>query len=80
MMFEISEREQLALALRGEHLGMYRAKPRSIRIRAYNALKRARLDTVEDILNCPYDLIKVRNLGQKSIEEIKEKIEKYKGE
>lgn len=116
MMFEINEREQLALDLRGEgntwdvigrslgvsanrarqitilaakkrdhNKGIVHLPPNAIErldlsIRAYNALKRAGLDTVEDILNCPYDLIKVRNLGQKSIEEIKTKIREYKGE
>lgn len=55
-----------------EHLGLP--------ARVYNALKRGGIDTIEDILNCPCGLIGVKNLGKKSIEEIKTKIREYKGE
>lgn len=42
-------------------------------VRTYNALSRAGLRTVENILNCG-DLSRIRNLGQKSLEEITQKI------
>lgn len=42
-------------------------------VRTYNSLSRAGLRTVEDILNCG-DLSKVRNLGQRCLEEITQKI------
>ena len=39
-------------------------------VRAYNCLKRAGIDTVEDLTNrTEEDMIKVRNLGKKSLEE-----------
>ena len=40
--------------------------------RSYNALKRARINTVEEVRNA--DLTKVRNLGRHSMEEVTEKI------
>lgn len=44
--------------------------------RSYNCLKRAGLDSVQDIIKKTYDdLLKVRNLGQKSADEIKTKLE-----
>lgn len=42
-------------------------------VRSYNCLRRAGLKTVYDIINCG-DLSKVRNLGQRSLEEITQKI------
>lgn len=42
-------------------------------VRTYNSLSRAGLRTVEDILNCG-DLSRVRNLGQRSLAEITQKI------
>lgn len=44
-------------------------------VRSYNCLKRANIHTVEDLANLTYeDLIKVRNLGKKSLDEIVEKL------
>ena len=44
-------------------------------VRSYNCLKRAGINTVEELCNkTPDDMMKVRNLGNKSLEEIKAKI------
>jgi len=44
-------------------------------VRSFNCLKRAGIDTVEDLINrTEEDMIKVRNLGKKSLEEVKEKL------
>ncbi len=44
-------------------------------VRSFNCLKRAGIDTVEDLTNRTMDdMIKVRNLGKKSLEEIIEKL------
>lgn len=49
-------------------------------VRAYNCLKRARINTVRELLeivqNRPEDLKKIKNLGQKTYEEIIGKLEK----
>jgi DNA-directed RNA polymerase subunit alpha len=40
-------------------------------VRAYNCLKRAGINTVEELVNrTPEDMMKVRNLGRKSLEEV----------
>jgi DNA-directed RNA polymerase subunit alpha len=40
-------------------------------VRAYNCLKRAGINTVEELVNkTPDDMMKVRNLGRKSLEEV----------
>ena len=40
-------------------------------VRSFNCLKRAGIDTVEDLTNrTEEDMIKVRNLGKKSLEEV----------
>lgn len=44
-------------------------------VRAFNCLKRAGINTVEDLLNkTEQDLLKVRNMGQKSFDEVTNKI------
>ena len=44
-------------------------------VRSYNCLKRAGIETVKDLTErTENDMMKVRNLGQKSLEEIKEKL------
>ncbi|MBQ9084733.1 MAG: DNA-directed RNA polymerase subunit alpha, partial [Clostridia bacterium] len=44
-------------------------------IRSFNCLKRAGIDTVEDLISKrEEDMIKVRNLGRKSLEEIIQKL------
>ena len=40
-------------------------------VRAYNCLKRAGINTVEDLINrTEEDMINVRNLGRKSLDEV----------
>ena len=47
-------------------------------VRSYNCLKRANINTVEDLVNkSKSDMLKVRNLGLKSIEEVVQKLETY---
>ncbi len=44
-------------------------------VRSYNCLKRAGINTVEELCNrTPEDMIKVRNLGRKSLEEVLNKL------
>ena len=44
-------------------------------IRSFNCLKRAQIDTVEDLINrTEDDMIKIRNLGKKSLEEVIQKL------
>ena len=45
-------------------------------VRSYNCLKRAGINTVGELTEkSEEDMIKVRNLGRKSLKEIKEKLE-----
>lgn len=45
-------------------------------VRSYNCLKRANINTVEDLINkTPSDMMKVRNLGKKSLDEVLKKLE-----
>jgi len=47
-------------------------------VRSYNCLKRAGINTVEDLLKkSRSDMLKVKNLGIKSIEEVIQKVESY---
>ena len=40
-------------------------------VRSYNCLKRASINTVEELINkTPEEMMKVRNLGRKSLEEV----------
>lgn len=44
-------------------------------VRSFNCLKRANINTVEDLINkSPEDMMKVRNLGRKSLEEVINKL------
>ena len=46
-------------------------------VRSYNCLKRAGINTVEELANkSEDDMMKVRNLGKKSLEEVIQKLEK----
>ena len=43
----------------------------SLSTRVYNALKREGIDTINDLFNCPKeDILKFKNLGKKSLDEI----------
>lgn len=45
-------------------------------VRSFNCLKRAGINTVDDLINkSEEDMMKVRNLGKKSFEEVKEKLQ-----
>jgi len=45
-------------------------------VRSYNCLKRAGINTVEELIQkTPEDMLKVRNLGKKSLEEVQQKLE-----
>jgi len=47
-------------------------------VRSFNCLKRAGIDTVEDLVNrTEEDMIKVRNLGKKSLEEVMQKLTSF---
>ncbi len=44
-------------------------------VRSYNCLKRAGINTVDDLIRrTEEDMMKVRNLGKKSLQEVKEKL------
>ncbi len=44
-------------------------------VRSYNCLKRAGINTVEELINrSSEDMMKVRNLGRKSLEEVLNKL------
>ena len=44
-------------------------------VRSYNCLKRAGINTVEELINrSSDDMMKVRNLGRKSLEEVLNKL------
>ena len=44
-------------------------------VRSFNCLKRAGINTVEDLINkSEEDMMKVRNLGRKSLEEVVAKL------
>ena len=47
-------------------------------VRSYNCLKRANIHTVEDLLKkTEDDMLKVRNLGRKSLDEVIQKLNSY---
>ena len=44
-------------------------------VRSYNCLKRAGINTVDELIQrTPEDMMKVRNLGKKSLEEVESKL------
>ncbi len=47
-------------------------------VRSYNCLKKSGINTLRDVINySPEEVIKIKNLGKKSLDEIKEKMNKY---
>ena len=47
-------------------------------VRSYNCLKRANIHTVEDLIRkTEEEMLKVRNLGKKSLDEVMQKLEAY---
>lgn len=78
---EIAEEKKLAEAadharqVHGTHFLDMSIDELILSVRAYNCLRRAGIDTIGDLLNkTELDLHKVRNLGAKSIEEIKTRL------
>jgi DNA-directed RNA polymerase subunit alpha len=47
-------------------------------VRSYNCLKKSNVNILRDLVNySPMEVIKIKNLGKKSLDEIKEKMTKY---
>lgn len=47
-------------------------------VRSFNCLKRAGINTVGDLISkSPEEMMRVRNLGKKSLEEVIAKLEEY---
>jgi len=47
-------------------------------VRSYNCLKKSNVNTLRDLVDySPMEVIKIKNLGKKSLDEIKEKLTKY---
>lgn len=47
-------------------------------VRSYNCLKKSSINSLKDLIKySPEEIIKIKNLGKKSLDEIKEKISKY---
>lgn len=47
-------------------------------VRSYNCLKKSDVNTLRDLIEySPEKIIKIKNLGKKSLDEVKEKIDKY---
>lgn len=49
----------------------------NLSVRAYNCLKRAEINTVQDILDRLEELPRVRNVGVKAYAEVKDKVRQY---
>lgn len=48
-------------------------------VRTYNILKRARIDTISQLVNCSEEeLMKLRNMGKNSLKEIHDKLCEFK--
>ena len=68
---EPDEAVSLAAKVLSEHLSLFI----ELSVRSYNCLKRAGINTVEELTNrTPEDMMKVRNLGRKSLEEVLAKL------
>ena len=66
----LSDKQQQILKMVIEDVDLY--------VRSYNCLKRANIHTVEDLTKkTEDDMLKVRNLGRKSLDEVIAKLESY---
>ncbi len=85
-MIELGKRQKLAIVKEvdfGVYLGDEKEKvlemsidELELSVRSYNCLKRAGINTVEELTNrTPEDMMKVRNLGRKSLEEVLAKLD-----
>ena len=62
-------------ALIGEWTRTMTIEELDLSVRSFNCLKRANINTVEDLTNkTEEEMIKVRNLGRKSLEEVEHKL------
>ena len=71
-----SAQEALSLSARvlTEHLNLF--EELDLSVRSFNCLKRAGINTVGDLVNkSEDDMMKVRNLGRKSLEEVMAKLD-----
>jgi DNA-directed RNA polymerase subunit alpha len=58
------------------HVGEMTIEELELSVRSFNCLKRANINTVEELMQkSEDDMMKVRNLGKKSLEEVKQKLE-----
>jgi len=76
----ISEMDILINREEGEHQKILemRIEDMDLSVRSYNCLKRANINTVEDlIMRTEDDMLKVRNLGRKSLDEVINKLRSY---
>ena len=72
---DAKEAVSLAAKIITEHLNLF-VEELDMSVRSFNCLKRAGIDTVEDLTNrTEEDMIKVRNLGKKSLEEVIQKLD-----
>ena len=66
--------KNLLEALKGENMYDIKNVPISeldLSVKAYNCLKRAGIDTIEDLTRkTPTDMMRIRSLGRKTLEEI----------
>ena len=71
----INAQEAVSLAAKVEKVLEMTIEELDLSVRSFNCLKRAGINTVEDLINkSEDDMMKVRNLGRKSLEEVVEKL------
>ena len=71
----ISAKEAVSYAAKDKLLEMT-IEELELSVRSFNCLKRAGINTVDDLINkSPEDMMKVRNLGKKSFDEVKAKLQ-----
>ncbi|MCD6551082.1 DNA-directed RNA polymerase subunit alpha [Thermotoga sp.] len=82
------DEEEIAAAVegeeqeRGEHLDVYSKKidELELSVRSLNCLKRAKIETIGDLMSRTEDeLLKIKNFGQKSLDEVKKKLKEKFG-
>lgn len=70
--------EDIILSLTKDHASSIKIEELELSLRSYNCLKRANINTIEELISkTQEDLLKVRNLGRKSIREIVEKLKSF---
>lgn len=67
--------EEIILSLAGRDTSTIKIDELYLSLRSYNCLRRAGIDTIGELINkTEEELSKIRNLGRKSVKEIKEKL------